>query len=1301
MNKIIQELIREMIEGLVISENDESENDKSEKGSYLSIRNISKPPGPMTDSDFVVRQLSDNSTGTKETSGQKEVQLFMSDEYDRFSSIFPQIKSDPYYFSIGSSISINRNEIILNSGNNKSVEVMIQQKENKFPGTVNLKTYGSFHKGISIKHSDDVIELGYKSVMDPPGNSASIASTILTKDPKPAATLSKPNNTSSKSLIELDQNQLTNLSNFIESFENVNGYDTLRARSYIGYTSESPQFTLKEIVKKWVDWTTNNRLLWMINQNSISKLRSSFEYIYNTLEDITLSNGLIITTIKNSNTFRKNIKKLQDLYNSMSSGQEKVTLSNFLRYIGFYSDPSRYKGVEVIKNNFKISENSEPIPNQILEWVNEQLKINKSMQAVKPSIPDEEQELYKKQLKDYNEEKRELSVYYKNKYSPENVVQTSTSAEKKSSKTTRLSDAMLQFAHAAKGKVVSDLDVDAKFSEDIINVNVLQFSKLLKDFKPEIVIIPGSSSKFNTDYFERIKKEVNVLNIEIKDYSSFKSTHIVDYDVDDGLMDAISQNTRDSDAGTPYRTEFWQKSPDDAKKYYITSIHMGSSDDKYYSDVTLSKDTKVKIHYLLKETIAKYSTDPDITASYGKVLKNISNIDGEATKIMSFNNSDFDIIDVLGYLNPEIVLFSINNFPDINPKEINIDKLEIARNEVINSMNQDIEFFIKNGHTKKLNVLHTEKIADDIKSSRTERLKRMVKQIIGSEYVIDKQTKTSKTISEMGALKISELGSLGGANQTKRIFMKDMHLLIDLKKIPSNIRNNIIDILNGFASAAYNAFQGNIIDFASEHTKAIVDKANELVTDPENIIKDPGSEIGNIMQLLIDGIKEIKNNPMSIMSPSLPSVMKDFIASYNSFITDTNYDNESRNLLEKIYEFIVIDYRNRAIDIQDYIDTADKSFESFVKLYKEKIFSIISVKGDELSDSNEIIEKIIDITKNELSAIDATYDFNIDDITPPPPGPYDTAIEEINKIISFSEKHSAIEEINEYFEIIKDPNTDDYDKDAAIELIKEILNEPSEENSVLKSELFSLNAELDLQDMIEKSKNVNDDNKELQIELQKELQRIQFFEKSIATILYGFAKKICLEGIRNQNNKDSKFDLEKMLIQDASFLTAINSQIAKECLSEVTVNGEKIIVYPFLDLRSNTIIFSSKTQTNVNLSFTIDFNLVDFIHSRIDQTNKILSAVYTDFDYYGFKRPRRILMIDDNVSSGGTYAMIAKSILELQQKEGCYFKFEKKNTTSRVPTQFFGDVKNFDLKDVKPTNDVCLSHIIGLTPIFI
>jgi hypothetical protein len=74
-------------------------------------------------------------------------------------------------------------------------------------------------------------------------------------------------------------------------------------------------------------------------------------------------------------------------------------------------------------------------------------------------------------------------------------------------------------------------------------------------------------------------------------------------------------------------------------------------------------------------------------------------------------------------------------------------------------------------------------------------------------------------------------------------------------------------------------------------------------------------------------------------------------------------------------------------------------------------------------------------------------------------------------------------------------------------------------------------------------------------------------------------------------------------------------------------------------------------------------------------------------------------LIDDNVSSGGTFAMIAKSILEMQQKEGCFFKFDDRK--SFVETQFLGSLESFSLDDVRPANNKALTHIIGLTPIFI
>jgi len=176
MNKIIQQLIRELLKE---SDDEKKKKTQTPKG-YLSIRNVSSPVsntvfGPMA---HVARQLKKGaSSGTAaKKSDNPEVEMAVTYDEDRFASIFEQIKSEPRYFSIGNSITVNRNEIVL-SQNQGDVSLEVKKNETRYPGTVNLAVYGSFSKGIAVKHANDLISPEYVSAMDPPGG-PSIGATI-------------------------------------------------------------------------------------------------------------------------------------------------------------------------------------------------------------------------------------------------------------------------------------------------------------------------------------------------------------------------------------------------------------------------------------------------------------------------------------------------------------------------------------------------------------------------------------------------------------------------------------------------------------------------------------------------------------------------------------------------------------------------------------------------------------------------------------------------------------------------------------------------------------------------------------------------------------------------------------------------------------------------------------------------------------------------------------------------------------------------------------------------------------------
>jgi len=1249
MNKVIRQLIKEMIEGISI---DESKN-------FLSFKKV---PGsnrlndPASDSrvkalkgDFLEKDYDPD-----------EVAVSIDQKYDRYASLFEQISNNPKIFNVGTNVSVNFSTLYFIADNNKiSLSRSVRQKE--LSGNALLKVYGSFDKNKTASPSIENIQ-----------NTIQQPDMFLT----------------GSSLAPSDE------TNAIAEYESI----VDEVNKAFGQTNSSLKSTFNRSFKaitgaQQVPSNPHDRLTSVLNSSGISQNLSS---------------------------------KISDLISKTFIDTNNNIFFNIL------------KDMKGFKNSYNIMPNLNRFNIQVLTDPNE---LNYIFEEVRSAILNtvEADELAKK-YPDFFRSLKDKKTLKKSVMSPINFLQQSSKGKPS------VSDAMLPFAHAAKDKVTSDVMIQSGFSDKLIDLNVDQFANMIKDFEPEIVIIPGSSSKFNSDYFKKIESLLTTMEIDIVPYSTYKSTHIISFDEQEAKRDQISQLTR----GT-YTNSFWGATPQGKLSHFIRSIDSGglkSIVKSFKGTSGTDKALKINTDTIFQELI-KESSFPSIKSFLiNAVIK--KDLDGN----IEDSNSNITLANINGLSinvpkqNPDIVFnISIEDFD----KFIDISKLfftnssdlETARQNLISKKQAATTYFEKNGITQTSGNLIAQisgnagsgrAYSASVRGIREERIKRMYELQIGAEYEIDKNKKESKTISEMGVVKISEIGSLQQGNQTKRVFLKDMHEVIDDAKLPTALRPLVLDYLNTFASLVYDQMIQNVFDKATIISNLTKEMRNKILTtyDIQSVgVQTPIFDI-------ISGIGTV--DAFEVLNPSFKDIQSKF---EQEFAKLPEIDQAS---LEDLRKFIIDDFFASISGLENAVNLSNGTFEEFVEIYKSQIFNLITARDSDFSAA--IINDISDLNEAFISQFDDSpteFGFDLYDSRDVFKKFRDSVKEEYNTIYKVAEekaKSAELSQSSDLQEIVAaflNESTDDSVVSIVFDKIISAIGE-SEDSEQMKEalELFMLGDSDELEALIDLYQEEDEDSEMLKVikdatdaglsflndieskkvevysaqdnrhkQIMESMISSDFLAKCIAVIMNSFVAQAFKEYLNSPGDTQSfSSELTQLIKNNGSFKNAINQSLSETCLYAVNVNTDggsiKLQITPKIDLLNQKLIFSafSETVTEDKFSFKVGFNLSEFLNTEnnINRLNKIMDEISKEFAGVGFNRPKNILLLDDNVSSGGTFGLIAKNILKMQSNNNCYFLFDDIDSSL---TTYQGNLQNFNLNSVKSGTNKCLTHIIGLTPIFI
>jgi len=1249
MNKIIRHLIKEMIEDLNLKES----NNKDPK--YLSVKKVSGPNNRFNDPASSSRVDSLQGAFLEKDYDPNEIQLSIDDEYDRYSSLFQQISNDPKKFNIGTNIVININELDFDLENKKTIKLSRRAVKKQISGNAFLKVFGSFNK-------DEVANPSIFNVQ----RSKSEQDRFLTDDSAAPADEIKASDEYKSIVDEVDS----------------------------GFHNKSPTlsyyFTAKTSVAQVPD-NPHDRMETLLNSTTTPYFADSLRRLI----DSTYVDG-------NNNIFFKTVDFLNNYANSRGLPR-----------------PEKFN-MEIFKDNAEYSIIYEEVRNAILNSLKSRELVDKYGD-------------FFGNIKD----RRKI-------FSPIAMLQQSKKAKLSTS------DAMLPFAHAAKDKVTTDVNVEVDFDEKIIKLNVDQFSNILVDFKPEVVIIPGSSSTFNTKYYNEIERLLSQRGIPIKSYSTYKSTHIISFDEDEARRDTISQQTRGG-----YVEGFWNADSAGKLKHFISAIHQGGNKDsvKNYTKMIGNTGVQLKtvtvVETLIKNTGKQLKTFLKDSVILSGQVKNggvaLAKIPG--LKITQKNLKSRVVIN--------ISIDDDDKFIDINSTYFSSNQdLETSRIALINEIQAEVDYFEKNGVTNTSSRLLTQISGEDgpgsayytssVKSLREERLKRMLELQLKSKYTIDKKEKKAKTLSEMGVVKISEIGSLGTMNQSKRVFLKDMHEVLDDAKLPKALRPLVLDYLNTFASIVYDQMIGNVIN----KSKVV---SNITETMREKILEHTKGKSVDEQTPLFDIILGVGSvDSFSLLNPSFDQIRLDFDNAYNALSSNQQQE------LSPLYDFIVTNFFQSIKGLKSAVSSSNNGFEEFVEIYKNQIFNLITARGSDFSSG--IIDDMSDLNSALMSQLqekvssDQDIPFVIGDQENSVANEFRESVkseyDSIYKIAAERVKESGIDQFSDINEVLgaflnEDDNSKDLVASAVYNSIIQKIKTTSGNEDLLEAleQFFELGDSDDLEALIELSDDddtikaiLNDasaaassfleeiENKEIETFNSQDYKHKQimasmdsdgFVVKSVAVILNSFVEQAFNDYlIDSKGNTAFSEDLANLIQNNPSFKNSINSSLRANCVHETYVQDEednqvKLSIVPKIDIINGFLIFSANSlQATVgNFSFKINFDFIKFLEreENYQKLKELAEEISKDFieKGIGFNRPKNIILLDDNVSSGGTFGLIAKNILKMQSDNNCYFSFENVSTPL---TSFSGDLKSFDFKDVtsveNSTNKV-LSHIIGLTPIFI
>lgn len=1251
MNKIIQQLIKEMINNLDI---DESKN-------FLSVK---KAPGigrfrnPSSDArvgalkgEFLETDYQDD-----------EVVLSIDQEYDRYASLFEQISNDPKVFNIGTNVSVNLNDLEFSTSNNKiSLKKSVIQKE--LSGNALLKVYGSFDKNKTASPSIENIQ-----------NTIQQSDMFLT-----GSSLAPPEEISAVSDYESIINQVNR--EFGQN-GNANFNNSLFSNAFKAITGDQQ-----------VPDNPHNRLTSVLNAARISRNLSA--HISNLISKtfIDTDNNIFFNTIKDM----KGFNQTSNPYFPDSAKYNINTFTN-INELNYIFGEVR----QAILNTIKADDLAKKYPDFFRSL--------RSKEALKTGV-----------------------------MSPINLLQQS-----KKSKPS-ISDAMLPFAHAAKDKSKdnSKVMIQHGFSDRLIDLNVEQFTKMLEDFEPEIVIIPGSSSKFNSDYFNKIKDLLAQKSIEIKSYSTYKSTHIVSFDEQEAKRDQISQLTR----GT-YADSFWGATPQGKLSHFIRSIDDGglkSVNSSYTKVAGTKKAIKVNTDTIFQQLISKSSfrSVKDFLTKY-VIQKDANGNIEDSSKNITLKNVEGLTIDVTQKGNNITFNISIKDFDkfiDITTTFFtSSQELETARQTLISEKQVATTYFEQNGITQTSGNLIAQisgnagsgssSYSSSVRALREERIKRMLKLKIGDEYEIDKNKKTSKTLSEMGAVKISEIGSLQQGNQSKRVFLKDMHEIIDDANLPNALRPLVLDYLNTFASLVYDQMIQNVFDKADIVNNLTKEMKDKIINDGYNTnVQTP------IFDIML-GIGTV--DAFEALNPSFKDIKSKFEKVWENL---SPADQES---LGDLRRFIIDDFFKSIADLKTAVAISNRTFEEFVEIYKSQIFNLITAKGSDFS--SNIINDISDLNKALLGQIEESGTISLEGETEAAEGFREAVKKEYEEIYKIAEEKALAAGLNQYSDFeeivtaLLNEENDDSVNSFVFDTIASAMGE-SENADMIKDALESmmLGDPNELKELIEVYANENEDPVMYKVLKDAESAALSFlddveFKKIEMYSAQDSRHTLIMDGMKNNNfitkcvavimnsfvlqtfkqylNSPSfNTDLANLIKNNAGVKEAINKSLAENCLYIQEVKSQagvknsdsiKLQIVPKIDLSNQKLIFSafSSTHTNDKFSFKINFDLVDFLNTdkNIERLNTLMEEISQEFAGVGLNRPKKILLLDDNVSSGGTFGLIAKNILKIQTDNRCYFLFDDVDSPL---TSYQGDLDNFSFDEVKSSTNKCLTHIIGLTPIFI